>query len=502
MVLDHHAAPILVTGATGYIGGRLVPRLLDAGYPVRCLVRDPARLQGRPWLDKVQVVPGDALDKGSLVSAMQGVQSAYYLIHGLQGGKGKAEKDMQAARNFSQAAEAACLKHIIYLGELVDPTARLSPYLLSRHETGYLLRQGGVPVTELRAGMVIGSGSLLFEMVRYLTEHQPILVCPRWFYTLAQPIAIRNVLDYLLAVLDSQASLGRLIEIGGPQRITYAQMCMEYAKLRKLKRLMLPAPVYAPRLSAWWTSLTTPLTWRALLPLIEGLHAESLVTDESARQLFPQVQLLDFTTALSLALGRVQNDDVETSWADALVTSGSDSKPYTFKLQDGMMIEERRQVVDLPAHPLFKAYTSLGGDQGWLYWDWTWIIRGWLDKLVGGVGLTRGRRSPNDLFVGDSLDFWRVEAIETDHLMRLRAEMKVPGKAWLQFQSVQQEDGRTLLVETAYFAPRGLAGLLYWYSMYPFHLFIFSGMLAQVIERARKYLDDRTSSQNNGNHGI
>jgi len=501
MVHNLYDASILVTGATGYIGGRLVPRLLEAGYAVRCLVRDPARLQGRPWLDKVEVVSGDALDKDSLVASMQGVRAAYYLIHGLQGDKVNAEKDMQAARNFSQASEVAGLQRIIYLGELVDSTARLSPYLRSRHEAGYLLRQGGVPVTELRAGMVIGSGSLLFEMIRYLTEHQPILICPRWFYTLAQPIAIRNVLDYLLAVLGSEASLGKLIEIGGPDRLSYARMCQEYAQMRNLKRLMLPAPVYAPRLSAWWTSLTTPLTRRALLPVIEGLHAESLVTDQSANRLFPQVKLLDFKTALSLALGRVQNDDVETSWSDALVTSGSDSKPYTFKLQEGMMIEERRQVVDLPANLLFKAYTGLGGSRGWLYWDWTWVIRGWIDKLVGGVGLIRGRRSPNELFVGDSLDFWRVEAIEADRLMRLRAEMKVPGKAWLQFQSIPQETGGTLLLETAYFAPRGLAGLLYWYSMYPFHLFIFSGMLAQVIERARKNVDDRASNASGTEQG-
>jgi len=483
MKLDLHI-PILVTGATGYIGGRLVPRLLEAGHQVRCLVRDPSRLQGRPWLHQVEIFTGDALDPASLLSAMQGVKMAYYLIHGLQGGRHKAERDLQAARNFASAAETACLERIIYLGELVDPSANLSPYLRARHETGYLLRQGGVPVTELRAGMVIGSGSLLFEMIRYLTEHQPLLVCPRWFYTIAQPIAIRNVLDYLLAVLDSPDSQGRLIEIGGVDRLSYAQMCHEYADLRGFKRLMLPAPVYAPRLSAWWVHMLTPLHCRALLPLIEGLHAESIVQEKTAQQLFPQVQLLDFKTAVHLALGRVENDDVETSWADALVTSAGDRRPYTFTLQEGMMIEERRKLLDLTPEPIYQAFTGLGGSRGWLYMDWSWDIRGWLDKLVGGVGLRRGRRNPDELFVGEALDFWRVEAIEPDRLLRLRAEMRVPGKAWLQFQATPQPDGKTLLTQTAYFAPRGLAGLLYWYSMYPFHLFIFSGMLNKVADRA------------------
>lgn len=488
--------PILVTGATGYIGGRLVPRLLEAGHQVRCLVRDPDRLQGRPWLDKVEIVKGDALDPDSLVVAMQGIKVSYYLIHGLQGSRHRAERDLQAARNFACAADEAKLERIIYLGELVDPSANLSPYLRSRHETGYLLRQGGVPVTELRAGMVIGSGSLLFEMIRYLTEHQPVLVCPRWFYTTAQPIAIRNVLDYLLAVLDSPSSLGKLIEIGGVDRLSYAKMCSEYADLRSFKRLMLPAPVYAPRLSAWWVHMLTPLHWRALLPLIEGLHAESVVQDDTARQLFPNIQLLDFRTAVRLALGRVENDDVETSWMDALVTSAGDRRPYSFSLHEGMMIEERRKLVDLPPAPIFQSFTGLGGSRGWLYMDWSWNIRGWMDKMVGGVGLRRGRRNPDELYVGEALDFWRVEAIEPGRLMRLRAEMRVPGKAWLQFQVEPQTNGKSLVIQTAYFAPRGLAGLLYWYSMYFFHLFIFSGMLNKVVERAAQLANKNENHTN------
>ncbi|MFN2216197.1 MAG: SDR family oxidoreductase [Anaerolineales bacterium] len=485
---------ILVTGATGYIGGRLVPRLIENGYPVRCLARDPNRLLGRPWLEQVEIVEGDALVEDSLVNAMKDVRVAYYLIHGLQGGKVYAERDIQAARNFSSAAYKAGVERIIYLGELVDPSDDLSPYLRSRHETGYILRQGGVPVTEFRAGIVIGSGSLLFEMIRYLTEHQPVLVCPRWFFTKSQPIAIRNVLDYLLAELNCPECSGRLIEIGGPGILSYAEMCREYADVRGFKRLMIPAPVYAPLLSAWWVHMLTPLHWRALLPLIEGLHSESIVQDDSAKKLFPNIALLDYKTAVQLALGRIADDNVETSWSDALVTSEGDNKPYSFVLQDGMMIEERNLVVDLPASKVHKAYMGLGGERGWLYLDWTWVIRGWVDKLFGGVGLHRGRRNPDQLYVGESLDFWRVEAVEPDHLLRLRAEMKVPGKAWLQFTSFPQSDGKTLLKQTAYFAPRGLTGLIYWYSLYPIHTFIFSGLIKKIAERATRLEKEAANS--------
>jgi uncharacterized protein YbjT (DUF2867 family) len=477
---------ILVTGATGYVGGRLIPVLLERGYQVRCLVRDPDRLQGRRWLEQVEVVEGDALDEPSVRTAMQGISAAYYLIHGMQGGQVYAERDLRAAHNFARAAEEAGVKRIIYLGELVDPSDRLSPYLRSRHETGYILRQGRVPVTEFRAGMIIGSGSALFEMVRYLTERQPLLVCPRWFFSQAQPIAIRDVLNYLASALDQPESIGKLIEIGGATRLRYADMLLGYARERDLKRVLIPTPVYAPRLSAYWVHMATPVHWRTVLPLIEGLHMQAIVQDDLARRLFPQIQPLDYQTAVHLALGRVQNDDVETSWSDALVTSAGDVKPYQFRVEEGMMIDDRRMPVNLPPEVVFRSYTGLGGERGWLYLNWTWVIRGWIDKLVGGVGLRRGRRNPDEIRVGESLDFWRVEAVEPDRLMRLRAEMKVPGKAWLQFQSIPQTGGRTLLTQTAYFAPHGLGGFLYWYTLYPIHGFIFRGMIRKVAERAHQ----------------
>jgi len=483
--------PILVTGATGYIGGRLVPRLLEAGYTLRVLVRDRERLGGRPWLSAapgwkpVEVVEGDALDPVSLSAALQGVSVAYYLIHGMQGGEVNAERDLQAARTFAAQAERSGLERIIYLGELADSAAGLSPYLRSRRDTGVLLRQGRLPVTEFRAGMVIGSGSVLFEMVRYLAERQVAFLCPKWWFTRAQPIAIRDVLSYLIAALDTPTSLGRIIEIGGADCLTYAEMLLGYARLRGFKRLLLPVPVYAPRLSAYWVHMLTPIHWRVVQPLIAGLHAESLVREKSARQLFPQIDPLDFTTAVRLALGRLQTDDVETSWMDALVVSQGDRRPVTLTVSEGMMLEVRRLLVDLPLEPIFRAYTGLGGGRGWLFMDWSWRVRGWIDKLVGGVGLRRGRRHPDEIRVGEALDFWRVEAVEPGRLIRLRAEMRVPGKAWLEFRSDPQPDGRTLLTQTAYFASRGVAGFLYWYLLYPLHGFIFSGLIRRIAARAR-----------------
>ncbi len=481
---------ILVTGATGYVGGRLVPRLLEVGagssrsYRVRVLARDPARLQGRPWLDQVEVVSGDALSTETLVCAMKDVSIAYYLIHGMQGGRMNAERDLQAARNFAHAAEQANVERIIYLGELVDPTSDLPPYLRARHETGYILRQGSVPVTEFRAGMIVGSGSALFEMIRYLAEREPVLVCPAWFFSEAQPIAIRDVLFYLIAAIATPESIGKMIEIGGPTRLSYADMLLGYAKERELERYLIRTPINAPRLSAYWVHMVTPIHWRVVLPLIEGLRARLIVRDEAAKKLFPQVKPIDFQTAVHLALGRLARDAVETSWSDALVTAMGDTKPYSLKFEEGMMIVNRQALLDIPAEAVFRAYTGIGGERGWFYMDWAWNLRGWMDKAVGGVGLRRGRRHPDEIRTGESLDFWRVEAVEKDRLMRLRAEMRVPGKAWLQFQSVPQ-NGKTLLKLNAYFDPHGLWGFLYWYALVPIHLFIFDGLIQKITERAR-----------------
>jgi uncharacterized protein YbjT (DUF2867 family) len=486
---------ILVTGATGYIGGRLIPRLLDAGYRVRALVRDPQRLQGRKWLAQIEVFTGDLLAPETLPAAFKDVSVGYYLVHGMQGGKVYAERDMTAARNFANAADAANIERIIYLGELVDPTGTLSPYLRSRHETGYILRQGRVPVTEFRAGMVIGSGSVLFEMVRYLAEREPILVCPRWFYSRAQPIAVRDVLEYLVRAPETPASVGKLIEIGGANILSYAEMSLGYAKERGLKRFLIPTPFYLPRLSSAWVHMVTPVPYHAVLPLIEGLRNETIVRDESAKKLFPNIHPLDFNTALRYALIKIEAHDVETSWSDALVVSEGVVKPYTFTQEAGLMIERRQMLLDLPPEPIFRSFIGIGGERGWFYMDWAWAIRGWLDKAVGGVGLRRGRRDPDDIRVGEALDFWRVETITPNRHIRLRAEMKTPGKAWLEFFSTPQENGRTLLSLSAYFEPKGLSGFLYWYSLYVFHKFIFDGMLRNIAERAIRLSADQNVGQ-------
>jgi len=320
-----------------------------------------------------------------------------------------------------------------------------------------------------------------------------VLVCPRWFFSKAQPIAIRNVLDYLVGALLKPESSGRMLEIGGGTRLTYADMLLEYAKVRGLKRWLIPTPVYAPRLSAYWVHLVTPITYNAVLPLIEGLHADSVVNDDLAKLLFPFVKLLDFETAVRYALKKIEAGDIESSWSDALVTSAGDIQPYRFSIDEGMFIEKRQRVVDLPPEAIFRSFTGIGGRRGWLYMDWAWGIRGWLDKIVGGVGLRRGRRHPDQIWVGESLDFWRVEQLvdpkthDGKGIMRLRAEMKLPGKAWLEFECLPQEGGKTLLITSAYFDAHGLFGFLYWYAMWPFHKFIFDGLTNKIAERAQHF---------------
>ncbi len=475
---------VLVTGATGYVGGRLVSRLLDSGRAVRCLVRDPGRLQGRPWIDRVQVSTGDVLDAASLTEAMRGVRVVYYLVHSLGGGADFSERDIEAAQNCARAAHAAGVARIIYLGGLGDPRAKLSAHLRSRHETGDALRSAGVPVTEFRAAVIVGSGSVSFEMVRYLTERLPVMICPRWVNTRIQPIAIRNVLDYLVAALDVPASAGLVVEIGGRDVLTYAGMMQGYAQARRLRRRLVAVPVLTPRLSSYWVHLITPIPAAIARPLIKGLGNEVVVRDDAACHLFPEIEPIDYPTAVRLALDRMALDDVETAWSDALTSSQGSTTPVALMDTEGMLIERRRLAVAAESEAVFRGFCSLGGARGWLYMDWAWQLRGRIDRLCGGVGMRRGRRHPVVLRVGDALDFWRVEAVEPGRLVRLRAEMRVPGRAWLEFRSEPAADGGTLLTQTAYFEPKGLGGLLYWYLLYPIHGFIFSGMIRGIAARA------------------
>lgn len=482
---------VLVTGATGYVGGRLVPRLLEAGHVVRCMVRDPSRLQGRPWIDRVEITQGDVLDASGLAASLAGIDAAYYLVHSLGGGRDFEQRDLRAARLFGRTAAAAGVSRIVYLGGLGDPATDLSAHLRSRQQTGDALREAGVPVTEFRAAVIVGAGSVSFEMIRYLTERVPIMICPSWVFTRIQPIAIRNVIDYLAAVMDVPASTGQIVEIGGADVLTYGEMMTRYARLRGLRRLLVPVPLLTPRLSSYWVHLVTPIPAAIARPLIDGLRNEVIVRDDRARALFPEVQPMGYDQAVALALEHLNAGSVETAWTDALASSQGDVPPVVLATQDGMVIEHRQLVIKVRPADAFREFSRLGGETGWLYMNWAWQLRGVLDRLVGGVGMRRGRRHPVDVRPGDALDFWRVEAVEPGSLLRLRAEMKVPGRAWLQFRAQPHGAGRTLLSQTAFFAPRGLSGLAYWYALYPVHQVIFSGMIRRVAERAESPGDPR-----------
>lgn len=468
-------ATVLLTGATGYVGGRLAPRLLESGHTVRCLARDPNRLQGRAWRDRVEVVQGDALRPETLAGAFEGVHTAYFLVHTMQGGHGFHERDLACARNFARAAKEAGVQRIVYLGALGrSDDASLSTHLRSRQQVADELRAHGPHLIEFRAGVIVGSGSLSFELIRDLTERLPVMICPRWVYTRAQPIAIRDVLSYLVAAIDVEAG-SHVVEIGGAQRLSYGDMMKGYARARGLKRLMIPVPVLTPRLSSYWVHFVTPVPASIARPLIEGLRNEVVADTSEARRLFPHVEPMTYDEALQRALRRLHDHVLDTTWCDSLSSSVS-GRPVELKVTEGMIVERRVRRVSAPPSAVFAAFSSLGGERGWLYLDWTWQVRGIIDRLLGGVGMRRGRRHPDTLRVGDALDFWRVEAVEPERLVRLRAEMKVPGRAWLQFEVVPAEGGSELR-QTAFFAPRGLAGFVYWYALYPVHGFIFGGLV-------------------------
>ena len=477
---------ILVTGATGYIGGRLVCRLLEEGCRIRVLVRNEARVLSRPWAGQVEVVVGDALDAESLANALDGVDTAYYLIHSMSSGAAFHELDMQVARAFGQVAHEAGVRHIVYLGGLGDPKANLSTHLRSRQETGQALRESGVPVTEFRAAVIVGAGSVSFEMIRYLAERLPVMICPRWIYSRIQPIAIDDLLDYLVAAPNIPGCRGLTIEIGGADTTTYRGLMLGYAKARGLRRLMIPVPVLTPRLSSYWVHWMTPIPASIAVPLVEGLRNNVVVTDNLARTVFPDISPRDYASAIGSVIKDMGAGRIDTSWSDAARSAESPQELVQMEAREGLIIERRHRRVAAPAQNIFRVCTGIGADRGWYFANWAWRLRGMLDRLLGGAGLRRGRRHPDDLRVGDALDFWRVEGLEPDRIVRLRAEMKMPGKAWLQFEVREGANGATQLEQTAVFSPKGVAGLLYWYALYPFHAWIFRGLIRSIARRAER----------------
>jgi uncharacterized protein YbjT (DUF2867 family) len=466
---------ILVTGATGYVGGKLAKAL--TGYPcrLRCLARHPEKLASS-ILGTAEVVQGDVLNPESLAAAMEDVDTAFYLIHSMTGGGDFVERDRRAANHFVKAAKTAGVKRIIYLGGLGDEE-NLSPHLASRQEVGQILANSGILTIEFRASIIIGVGSISFEMIRTLVEKLPVMVTPRWVQTEAQPISIEDVIDYLLEAIELRIEKSKIFEIGGPKRISYMGLMKEYASQRHLHRLMIPVPVLTPYLSSLWLRFVTPLYFRIGRSLIEGIRNPTVVNDSAALTCF-SVKPQAISEAICNSL-KAEEDEFNHFRASGLHSKATKSIQKYTCWQGWRIIESYAMSVLSSPDKLFESIERIGGQTGWYYADWLWRLRGWIDFVVGGVGMRRTQRDPKHLKIGDRVDFWRVEAIELKRLLRLRAEMKLPGQAWLQFE-VETAKDKTILYQTAVFKPHGLAGLIYWYASYPFHWFIFKGMINAV----------------------
>lgn len=474
---------VLVTGATGYIGGRLVPELLAAGHQVRCLARTPSKLDDQSWRAEVEVVAGDVTDRASLDRALTGIDAAYFLVHSMGASADFDAEDRRAAETFRQACAAAQVERIVYLGGLGrDDDPKLSRHLRSRHEVGRILADGPVPVTELRAAIIIGSGSASFEMLRYLVEVLPVMTTPRWVDNRCQPIAIRDVLAWLVASAEESGDEDHVVEIGGPDVLTYRHMMDVYAEAAGLpRRRIVAVPVLSPSLSSRWIGLVTPLPTGLARPLVESLINEVVVTRPPAGP--PHgLEPLSFRHAVDLALERSTALQVSTRWSDADLPGRSPADPLPTDPDwagGSILVDAKTARSAAPPSALFATVAGIGGDRGWYVTPLLWHLRGWADKLIGGVGMRRGRRHPDELWVGDALDFWRVETVEVDRLVRLRAEMKLPGEAWLEWRITPDGTG-SLLEQRATFAPRGLTGRLYWYALIPFHAVIFARMADRI----------------------
>lgn len=468
---------ILVAGASGYIGRQLTPRLLEAGCRVRCLMREAVPPGRRLFPSQVEIVSGDILSEGVLDEGLQGISAAYYLIHSMASGRRYHERDMAAARRFIQAADRAGVEHIIYLGGLADPGGEIGRHMRSRIQTGEVLRQGRAAVTEFRAGVIIGPGSISFEMIRYLTEQFPVLIGPRWLKNRVQPVAVRDVIAYLLAALGTPESRGRVFEIGGPDVMAFGEAMLLYARLRGLQRGLVTLPWIPLRLMAFGVDRLTPVPASIAAPLIEGMRSDSLVAGDDARRVFPGIEPLGYREAVMAALSDLTPDALEPVW---------DIGTNAVKIlkHAGFFIEFRQARLEVRPEAVYRSFARLGGTGGWLYLDTLWRLRGFLDRLAGGPGM-RGRPG-DDLAVGDVVDFYRVEVLEPGRRLRLWAELKAPGLGWMEWRVRPDGSGACLFSQTAYFAPKGLGGYLYWYLLYPVHHLVFAGLFRAIGRRANR----------------
>jgi uncharacterized protein YbjT (DUF2867 family) len=468
---------VLVAGATGYVGKQLVAQLVQAGHVVTCMVRDALHAS----FPGARVVEANALDPATLSHALQDIEVAYYLIHSMSGGAdGFEQRDREAASNFATAAKDVGVHRLIYLGGLASPTSPVSSHLKSRQETGEQLRKFGPPVAEFRAGIIVGNGSISFEMIRHLTERLPVMICPRWVSTRTQPIAVTDVLQYLVGALMVPESAGKIVEIGGASVETYRSMMLTYAHMRGLRRWLIRVPVLTPRLSSYWLKLVTPLPASVARPLIEGLRTEVVCTSTAAEDLFPDIHPVSYSEAVTIAQQR--------PLPDVSFTQGiADDQSHTSVIREGLICDISQALVHARPEQIFSILQSLGGESGWLYLNWLWQLRGLLDRGLGGIGMTRHETRKGPFKAGNYVDFWRIENVAVPQTLLLRAEMKLPGRAWLQFVLTPKADGHTLLRCCAWFEPRGLAGEIYWWALYPIHQLIFLGMVRAIKKQAEAY---------------
>lgn len=482
MTVDARGRRVMLTGATGYVGGRLLHRLERAGFQVTCLARRPEVLQPRVG-PGTQIVKGDLVTGAGLDEALEGVDTAYFMVHSMGAHGDYLAADRAAARNFGDACRRQGVRRIVYLGSL-GSGEYMSPHLESRHEVGRILRESGVPAIELRASVIIGSGSLSFEMVRALVDRLPVMVWPKWVDTPTQPIGIEDVLEYLVQAPDVDLPGSMVVEIGGTDRVSYGDLLRAYARAIGLRRFFIRVPVLTPRLSSLWLGLVTPVYARVGRELVEGLKAPTVVDDDRALQMFP-IRPMGMDEQIARALLNEDSEFAETRWSDAMSSLGQEELPWGGARRGSRMVDARSAFVPVSPHRAFAPIQRIGGEQGWYHADWMWELRGLLDLPFGGAGTRRGRRDPEHLAVGETLDFWRVEAIEPDRLLRLHAEMALPGRAWLQFE-VREVPNGTVIHQTALYDPRGVFGRVYWYAVWPFHKFVFGGMLKNICAAARR----------------